>query len=114
MFLYNDRLCKYVTEINEVRVCSQNSNEKTVDLATKLANIYVEQERDVVSYIYEKVCMIFGDMSVDSLIVKLGKPMIDIDRKVISYREHTLDRIHVLTVEFYGDFDSYGNFTIDG
>ena len=51
---------------------------------------------------------------VEAIKNSLGKPLIDLDRCVLSYLEHTFDGIHIIDVEFDGVFDRLLYSSIDG
>lgn len=114
IFKYNERYKAYVAELNGVRFCCMEEKEGYERQAQMLADAYEEKIHDIISFIIDEVCSMFGDVTKDELTDALGTPLIDLDREVISYLEQSLDDVHIIDVEFSGLLDEFYEIVIDG
>ncbi len=69
----------------------------------------------IVEFMMADITQIFGAFSHDEVKEKLGKPVIDYDRRQVSYLEQSFDDMHIFTFEFLDDeFENIEYFSIDG
>ena len=114
MFVYDDRDEIYKAEINGIDfVCEEYIKEFDV-YATKLANAYERKLSDIIAFMLPEISSFFEISDPEIIRSKLGKPLIDVNRCVITYLEHSLDYMHIIDVEFDGIFDKFYYTTIDG
>lgn len=114
LFSYQDKYDAFLAEIDGVRIsCSDGAEEKEI-LAKEIARAYGKKISDLAEFMLGEVCRMYGDMSLQDLIGALGVPLIDLDREIISYLEHTLDDYHIIDVEYSGVLDEFYEVIIDG
>lgn len=114
MFKYNDKHKALIAEINGVRFCCEEEKDSYASQAQELAEVYQDRIPEIVAFILDEVCSMFGEVSEEKLTNALGTPMIDLDREVISYLEQSLDDIHIIDVEYGGVLDEFYEVAIDG
>lgn len=69
----------------------------------------------IVEFMMPDITQIFGAFSHDEVKEKLGKPVIDYDRRQVSYLEQAFDDMHIFTFEFTDDeFEDLEYFSVDG
>jgi len=57
----------------------------------------------------------YGEINLDDVQDKLGKPVIDYNLRQLLYLEHTFDYEHIFTIEFADDkFEDLKYFSVDG
>ena len=114
IFKYDDRHKALIAEINGVRFCCEEEKDGYASQAQELAEVYEEKVPDIVAFILDEVCSMFGDVSEDDLAEALGTPLIDLYREVVTYLEQTLDDIHIIDVEYGGLLNEFYEVAIDG
>lgn len=114
IFRYDDKHKALIAEINGVRFCCEEEKDGYASQAQELAEVYEDKISDIVSFILDEVCSMFGDISKEDLADALGTPLIDLDREVVTYLEQTLDDIHIIDVEYEGLLDEFCEVVIDG
>ncbi len=114
MFKYDDKYKALIAEINGVRFCCEEEKDSYASQAQELAHVYENKMPEIVAFIFDEVCSMFGKVSEEELTNALGTPMIDLDRGVITYLEHSLDDIHIIDIEYGGVLDEFYEVAIDG
>lgn len=114
LFQYSDKKKAYSAEINGIRICCKEANNENECKARALAEAYEDQIPELVSFMLDEVCSVYGDMTGQELLEALGTPEIDIDREMVSFLEHTLDDCHIIDVEYGGLLETFYEVIIDG
>lgn len=114
LFIFDDSQNRYSVTLNSIRFICESVEDGYEAYAQKLAEIYDEKLPDIVAFIMPDVKAMFGDISKEDLMQSLGKPLIDLDMGTLTYLEHTLDELHIIEIEFDGDFEEFFYVTIDG
>lgn len=113
-FSYDEKYNVYIAEINKVKFECVKLDMNVEMRAFELANWYHKKLKNIVKGMINEVTSFYGDMSEEDLMNSLGKPTINLDNELMTYTEHTLDDIHVIDVEFDGNFDEILEVSIDG
>ena len=114
MFEYSEKDNAYIAVIDSVKFCCEKIENGYEDIMMQLVNLYKEKLPDIIDFMMDDLQRTFGTVTVEEVINALGMPMIDLDRNIISYLEHTLDDIHIIDVEFSGQFEEFYETIIDG
>lgn len=114
MFEYDEKYEEYSAEINGVKIVCEEVMVGYEEQAIRLAESYSRRLTDIAEFMLPDIVEMYGEMTRDDLIKKLGKPEIDLDGNMLSYFEHTLDEMHIIEMEFEGDFEKLFYLAIDG
>lgn len=114
MFTFYEEEDVYRGEISGILFVCQDVEDEYEEYAEELAECYKENLPEILDFMMEDIQEIYGEISPEELIQKLGRPMIDLDVQVLTYLEHTLDGEHIIEVEFDGVFEELLYFNIDG
>jgi hypothetical protein len=133
MFVYNSETHRYDSDSISVELCYDDLYEGICDyqdsehfvrsrlrMAELLEKSYLENLDKIVDYmISEGLVDFYGDFTEEELTKevikeKLGKPVIDIGREVVSYRNNKFKPFHIIEFEYHSVLDKYFHFTIDG
>ena len=89
--------------------------ENIEEIVKPMIETYKKNLNHIAEEIFKEVKDIFGVQSVEQVIEQLGQPTIDAENGIITYCEHTMDDVHIITVEFADDNFSEVQFvSIDG
>ena len=114
MFVPNE-YNEYETEISGIKFVCETPDEILEETAAELAEIYPGKLKDIAGFmIDEGISDCFGELTAEKIISSLGKPVIDLERFLITYPEQTLDDIHIIELEYDGLLDEFLYFSIDG
>ena len=100
--------------IDDVEFVSEEEPELSEEEVRDLARGYQENLSRILDFMFPALEGFFGKLDKAELPKALGQPRIDLDTSEVSYCEHTLDESHVISFEFYDDFESLENLAIDG
>lgn len=118
MFVYSEDYLQNIREINGIVFCCEDIKPEYDSVAEHLASIYYEKLPGIVDAMIPELVDFFGetkiDITRDEAIEKLGRPLIDLELDMISFPEQTFDLEHVISVEFFGDFDQISGLSVDG
>lgn len=114
MFEFDEINREYVAEIDGIQFVCESVRPGYEEYAQQLADVYYEKITDIAEFMLPAVVSVYGKMSREDLVGNLGMPQVCLDTDELAYFRHTLDREHVLLVEFDGLFDELMYFTIDG
>lgn len=77
-------------------------------------NYYLHLD-DIVHFMLTDLQQVYGDVDIETVKDKLGKPIIDYENGRVTYVEQSFDDIHVFEFEFLDDaFEKLQYFSIDG
>ena len=85
------------------------------DVICMLTENYYSHLDEIVQFMLPDLKQVYGDIDVEAVKEKLGKPIIDYDNGRVSYLEQRFDSIHIFDFEFLDDaFEQLQYFSIDG
>ncbi|MCH5193608.1 MAG: hypothetical protein J1F11_06575 [Oscillospiraceae bacterium] len=114
MFALNENN-EYEAEISGIKFVCESPDESLEEAAAEIAGIYESKLNSIAEFmIDEGISDCFGELSPEKIISSLGKPVIDLERSLITYLEHTLDDIHIIELEYDGLLDEFFYLSIDG
>lgn len=118
MFVYSDDYLQNIREINGIIFCCDDIKPEYDSVAEHLSTIYDEKLPDIVKVMIPELINFYGEaisnITVEETIEKLGKPLIDLELSLINYPNQTFDNEHIISVEYYGDFEKIYGFCVDG
>ncbi len=116
MLQYDNELDIYTLELEEIIFSWEEEPEGDfVTQAKKVANNYKNNLSKIIEFIHTDIQEMYGDISIDDIKEKLGKPIIDINNGQVTYCEQTFDNIHIFLFEFLDEgFNEIQYFIIDG
>lgn len=114
LFEYDENNDYYKMEIKGIEFVCDSVHSDYEKRAVELAQAYERRLPDIVDYLMPDIKEMFGITNPDAIANSLGKPSIDLDRGTLTYLEHTMDSLHIIEMEFDGDFTSFYNACIDG
>lgn len=113
---FDDDLGMYVTEIEGIIFTYED--EPTDDYERKLpavAKKYWDNLDFIIEFMMPDLQDVYGDIDVEMVKEKLGKPTIDFDNGRVDYCEQSFDDMHIFSFEFLDDkFKDLQYFSIDG
>jgi len=113
-FVYDENNDYYKMEINGIEFTCNRIHSDYKKRAVELAQVYEKRLPDIVDYLMPDIKEMFGITNPDVIANSLGKPSIDLDRGTLTYLEDTMDSLHIIEMEFDGDFTSFYNACLDG
>lgn len=76
---------------------------------------YKNQLSSIIEFMMPDIVEMYGEVSKDEVLQKLGKPIIDYMNGTVTYCEQLFDDTHIFTFEFLDDeFNDLQYFSIDG
>jgi len=105
VFVYDEGDEIYKVEMNGIVFVCEEYIKEFDKYALKLADAYERKLGDIIAFMLPEISSFFEISDPEIIRSKLGKPMIDVNRCVITYLEHTLDYMHIIDVEFDGIFE---------
>lgn len=116
MMKFDNDMEAYVYETNGIIFSWEEEPEDGYEEKTKIvAEKYQENLEQIIEFMLPDIEEIFGEVSLDEVAVKLGKPVIDIDNGTVTYLEQSFDDMHIFSFEFLDDeFKELQFFSIDG
>lgn len=114
MFALNE-YNEYEAEISGIKFVCEAPDKSLEETASAIAEIYESKLNSIAEFMIEEgISDCYGELTPEKIISSLGKPVIDLDRCLITYLEHTLDDIHIFDVEYDGLLDEFFYFSING
>lgn len=114
VFQYSEEEELYLAVVDGVEFVSEEEPELSEEEVGKLARSYQENLPRILGFMIPALERFYGALDKAGLPKALGRPRIDLDTSEVTYCEHTLDETHVFGFEFYDNFETLENFTIDG
>lgn len=114
VFIFDEGNDVYSAKINGVHFTCEKIFDHYDQIAYDLANAYEKKLPMIINFISPDIKAMFDVEDKDIIKQSLGTPLIDLDRFVLSYLEHTFDHIHIIDVEFDGVFEKLLYSSIDG
>lgn len=114
MFTLNENN-EYEAEINGIQFVCESPWEDYEETAVKIAEVYERKLDSIAQFmIDEGITDFYGELTPQEIIDSLGTPIIDLERCVVAYCEHTLDDEHVIEFEYDGILDELFYLSING
>ena len=96
-------------------VWDEQPAEDVRDVIDMFTENYYSHMDDIVHFMLTDLQQVYGDISVEIVKDKLGKPIIDYENGRVTYTEQSFDDIHIFEFEFLDDaFEKLQYFSIDG
>jgi len=114
IFQYSEEEELYLAVVNGVEFVSEEEPDLREEEVRELAECYQENLPRILEFMLPSLEEFYGKLDKTELPQLLGRPRIDLDTSEVAYCEHILDETHVLGFEFYDDFETLENFTMDG
>ena len=101
-------MCSIVFEIDEASSVNR-------EFIKQISDEYPRKKKKIAEFMLQNgLREAYGDMSVDEVVNKLGRPTINPGICQITYSEHTFDAEHIISVEYTGILEKFYYFSIDG
>ena len=116
MIKFNDEQGAYTLEIGEIVFRWEKEPAEDYENQAKIiAANYKSNLSRIIEFMHTDIQEMYGNISLEEIEEKLGKPMIDIDNGQVTYCEQTFDDIHIFSFEFLDDeFNEMQYFSIVG
>lgn len=114
MFEYDEKYEEFSAETDGVKFVCDEVEEGFEELAVRLAECYRNRLAAIADFMLPDIIGMYGEMTREDLIGKLGKPTIDLGINMLFYLEHTLDNSHMIEMEFEGAFENFFCLAING
>lgn len=112
---FDKDLEKYIEEINGIVFASEeNQPKKYVKKMATVADKYWRKLDNIVQFMLPDIKEFYGNIDIETMKKKLGKPTIDYENCTVDYLEQSFDDIHIFSFEFDNDFENLQYFSIDG
>lgn len=93
----------------------EEPNEDYEKITTIFVKNYQENLANIIEFMLPDIEEVYGQVTLEEVAVKLGKPVINIDEGTVSYFEQTFDDEHIFLFEFIDtEFKNLQYFSIDG
>ena len=113
---FDDDLEMYVSEIDGIIfTCEDEPTDVYEERLQAVAKRYWSNLDFIIEFMMPDLQEVYGDINVDMVKEKLGRPTIDFDNGRVDYCEQLLDDMHIFSFEFLDDeFKDLQYFSIDG
>lgn len=113
---FNDELGIYTFEVDGITFSWEEEPQEDYQNKTKvIATNYKKNLPKIIDFILPDLKEVYGEIGIDEIKNKLGKPVIDIENGQVTYCEQSFDDIHIFSFEFLDDkFEELQYFAIDG
>ena len=113
--VFDDKLGKYVDEYNGLVFTWEDPDADRSEDEKRIADKYYSHIDDIARFMLPDLIEIYGDVTIEEVKEKLGKPLIDYDNGTVTYLEQSFDGDHLFEFEFLDDkFEDLQYFSIDG
>lgn len=114
MFTLND-LSEYEASINGITFVCDNADTGSETTARAIGECYNDKLSYIAEFmISEGIEEYFGEMSKTDIIKNLGAPLINLDRKTITYAGNSFDDMLIIEFKYFGMLESFSELNIDG
>ena len=113
---FDEKLGQFKFENNGlIFAWDEETNEEISGVIRMLTENYYLHLDDIVYFMWADLQQVYGDIDIETVKDKLGKPIIDYENGRVTYVEQSFDDIHVFEFEFLDDaFEKLQYFSIDG
>ena len=113
---FDEEFGQFRCENNElIFVWDEEPDEDVIDVMERLTENYYLHLNEIVCFMLTDLQQLYGDLDVETVKNKLGKPIIDYDNGRVTYVEQSFDATHIFEFEFLDDaFEKLQYFSIDG
>lgn len=116
MLRYDNELDTFVLEIDNMIFSWDEEPEKDYESQAEIvAKNYKTNLFRIIEFMYDDIQEMYGDINLEDIKEKLGRPNIDINNGQVTYYEQSFDDIHLFSFEFLdNEFNDIQYFSIDG
>lgn len=113
---FNESLGQFVCEKDGlIFAWDEEPGEDVKDVINMLTENYHSHVDQIAEFMLPDLQQMYGDIDIETVKEKLGKPVIDYDNGRVSYLEQSFDAMHIFEFEFLDDaFEELQYFSIDG
>lgn len=113
---FDDNLGMYVSEIDGVAFVYEDEPSDDYDEEMQpIADNYWNNLSLIIEFMMPDLQAVYGNIDVETVKEKLGKPTIDFNNGRVDYYEQSFDDVHIFSFEFLDDeFKDLQYFSIDG
>jgi len=113
---FDNDLGMYISEIDGIIfACEDEPTDDYEESLQAVAEKYWGNLDFIIEFMMPDLQEMYGDIDVEMVKEKLGRPTIDIDNGRIDYCEQSFDDMHIFSFEFLDDeFKDLQYFSIDG
>ena len=113
---FDEEFGQFRCENNElIFVWDEEPDEDVIDVMERLTENYYLHLNEIVCFMLTDLQQLYGDLDVETVKNKLGKPIIDYDNGRVTYVEQSFDATHIFEFEILDDaFEKLQYFSIDG
>ena len=113
---FDEELEQYVYEFEGLIFAWEDEQEDDcLDTVKSLAKAYREHLDDIIEFMMPDLEEAYGDITLEDVKGKLGRPTINPDNGLVTYYEQSFDDCHIFELEFLDDkFEELQYFSIDG
>ena len=113
---FDERFGQFICEKNGlIFAWDEEPVEDVSDIMDRLTENYYLRLDEIVGFMLTDLQQVYGDVDVETVKNKLGKPIIDYDNGRVTYVEHSFDASHIFEFDFLDDaFEELQYFSIDG
>ena len=113
---FDEKLGQFKFENNGlIFAWDEEPDEEISGVVEMLTENYYLHLDDIVHFMLTDLQQVYGDVDIETVKDKLGKPIIDYENGKVTYVEQSFDDIHVFEFEFLDDaFEKLQYFSIDG
>ena len=114
--IYDEQLRQYTISYEGIQFCwDEKPTNDNLDRAKLLAVNYHKNIDTIVTFIYNEIRDLYGDVTIDEVKRRIGTPIIEPERDAVTYCEQTFDDTHIFSFTFWDDeFKDLQYFAIDG
>jgi len=114
--IFDEQLRQYTISYEGIQFCwDEKPTDANLDTAKLLAVNYHKNIDTIVTFIYNEIRDLYGDITIDDVKSRIGMPIIEPERDAVTYCEQTFDDTHIFSFTFWDDeFKDLHYFAIDG
>ncbi|MEC2078514.1 hypothetical protein [Metabacillus fastidiosus] len=118
-FTFSEKYESYVSEGTiQLRIPKHLFHTQFIEQAEIIAQSYEQKLNELAAFCLAdpSFSKCYPEQTVHSISEQLGEPIVYIDQAggVLTYTQHTLDRDHIIDIEFVGALESFFSVSIDG
>ena len=114
--IYDEQLSQYTISYEGIQFCwDEKPTDINLDTARLLATNYHKNIDTIVTFIYNEISDLYGEVTIEEVKRRIGTPIIEPERDAVTYCEQTFDDTHIFYFTFWDDeFKALHYFDIDG
>ena len=114
--MFDENLEMYTVKTQGVTVAyADEASADDFERANTVASLYYKRLDDIIAFMLPWLQEMYGPLDAKSVKENLGMPIIYPDACMLEYLDHSLDCVHIFTVEYKNpDFTDFTYFSVDG